>query len=105
VVVVGAVPAAVLGLLSHLAVLRTQGVVPAPGSVPAVAPGTERSGTVPPEYRTDDELLAAARRADATYRESHGGKPITRDALRAVLHIGSRKASELLRLLRAEGGG
>jgi len=100
VVVVGAVPAAVLGLLSHLAVLRTNGAVPVPDPAPAVVPGTAPTQTAPPEYRTADDLLAAARDADAAYRNSHGGKPITRDALRVALRIGSRKASDLLQQMR-----
>jgi Protein of unknown function (DUF2637) len=99
VVVVGAVPAAVLGLLSHLAVLRTHDAVPEP--VPAVVPSTDEQDEARTQYGTVDELLAAARAADAAYRDEHSGKPITRDALRVALRIGGRRASDVLRQLRA----
>lgn len=100
VVVVGAVPAAVLGLLSHLAVLRTHDAVPVPEPASAAVPGTDDQDARTP-YDSADELLAAARAADAAYRNEHGGKPITRDALRVALRIGGRRASDVLRQLRA----
>jgi hypothetical protein len=46
--------------------------------------------------------LAAARQADADYRASHDGRPITRDALRAALRIAGTRATELRRQLIAE---
>ncbi len=84
VVVVGAVPPAVLGLLSHLAVLRGQDD----------EDETPPRSTEPDEHQdgdiataavdSEDQLLGAARRADAAYQAEHG-KPITRDELRACL--------------------
>jgi hypothetical protein len=71
VVVVGAVPPVVLGLVSHLAVLRKQSDPPVPQSVPSTTPELE-SGT---RYGSADELLAAARAADVAYRAEHDGKP------------------------------
>ena len=96
VVIVGAVPPAVLGLLSHLAVLRGQD-----------EEDEASSGGTEPDDGQDDEaadassqLLEAARMADATYRAEHG-KAITRDELRKRLHVSTERASEILRLLRA----
>lgn len=110
VVAVGAVPALVLGLVSHLAVLRAEvdPAVPAPDpSRPEAEPSTDsgRVETGPKSiqpYRTDDELTEAAREADRQYRASHGGRPIPRDELRRTLRVGGGKATELLRLLKAE---
>jgi hypothetical protein len=113
VVLVGAVPATVLGLTAHLHTLRSL----APGS-PSTTTDKDRTGTrhksgpeggteVGPSMharsrsrrraksRTEDGLMAAAREADAKYRAAHDGRPITRDALRAALHIAERKATEL----------
>jgi hypothetical protein len=99
VVAVGAVPALVLGLVSHLAVLRGQvepgSVRPEGGSpVPAASLG-------PAPVRTEDELLAAARAADQAHRARHG-RAISRDALRQELRIGGQRASALVRQLRTE---
>ena len=52
--------------------------------------------------RTEDELIAAARAADARYRAAHNGHPITRDALRIALRIAGPRATELRRQLAAE---
>lgn len=102
VVVVGAVPAAVLGLLSHLAVLRTHDAVPVPEPAPAAVPGTDEQDEARTPYGTADELLAAARAADAAYRDENNGKPITRDELRAALRISAQRATALRRYLREE---
>jgi hypothetical protein len=91
VVVVGAIPPAVLGLLSHLAVLRGQN-----GQDEASPDSAE------PDDRQDNPalaILAAARRADEAYRREHG-TDITRDALRRELRTSTAKASALLRELR-----
>jgi hypothetical protein len=145
VVLVGAVPPVVLGLVAHLAVLRTQddrdgredgavfqfasrrrqdvpgttGTVPDLGSTVPRLDGTVlvsgRTGTEPTEavpstaspspsprrYTTEDELLAAARAADAAHRERYG-RPITRDRLRRELRVGGQRATEVLRRLREE---
>lgn len=97
VVIVGAVPPAVLGLVSHLAALRHQaglvGLAPVPST--AVLPPDG------PRYGSEDELLAAARAADAAHRAAHG-KPITRDALRKALHVSGARATEALRRLKIE---
>ncbi|WP_433609537.1 DUF2637 domain-containing protein [Dactylosporangium sp. CA-139114] len=87
VVVVGAVPAAVLGLTAHLHAVRTEN-----------GPVLDK----PTPVRTDDDLLTAARAADAQHRAEHNGRPITRDALRAALRISSPKATALRRTLAAE---
>ncbi|MFI5911579.1 DUF2637 domain-containing protein [Dactylosporangium sp. NPDC051541] len=91
VVVVGAVPAAVLGLTAHLHAVRT-------GDEPTPQP----PASVPTPGRTDDDLLTAARAADAEHRATHNGRPITRDALRAALRISGPKATALRRTLAAE---
>jgi uncharacterized protein DUF2637 len=97
VLAVGAMPPAVLGLIAHLAALRKQDVTRVPQSVldtPAdVVPRTQ--------YRTDDELLEAARTADAAWRAAHH-KPISRDALRRELKVSAARATELLRRIKAE---
>jgi Protein of unknown function (DUF2637) len=94
VVLVGAVPPAVLGLLSHLAVPRGQddedGAMPISTELPEHQDKTDSSG---------DGLLEAARAADAANRTEHG-KPITRDELRKALHVSTGRASELLRKIR-----
>jgi hypothetical protein len=116
VVLVGAVPAAVLGLTAHLHAIRSVEPDPAPtGRTPAgaedrtgrnrgrrtepprAAPGPRR----PPKrtrYRTEDELMTAARLADKRHRDTHG-RPITRDALRQALRISGGRATELRRRL------
>jgi hypothetical protein len=108
VVLVGAVPAAVLGLTAHLHALRT-----VTGSAsdreladperPEVRPES-RTRTRPRRSRprTDDGLMKAAREADARYRATHNGRPITRDALRSALRIAGPKATEIRRRLAAE---
>jgi hypothetical protein len=143
VVLVGAVPATVLGLTAHLHALHSRPAVPSTTdrsgtedrtgavpdepvkSVPAESPGSatgDRTESGPqdgpgdgpqparsrprprdrrrPRTRTADELLAAARAADARHRDRHG-RPITRDALRAALRISGPRATELRRLLAA----
>jgi hypothetical protein len=98
VVIVGAVPATVLGLTAHLHAVRTTGGESRTG--PESSPDSRPA--VRTESRTDDELLTAARQADAEHRAAHGGRPITRDALRAALHISGAKATTLRRTLAAE---
>jgi hypothetical protein len=125
VVLVGAVPPTTLGLVAHLAVLRTQDdgeddavrrevpavredesgavsgpvrTVPEPGRT---VPGSDPSLPSGRQYASEDELLAAARAADAEYRNRYG-KPITRDQLRRELRIGGQRATEVLRRVRTE---
>ena len=97
IVAVGAIPALVLGLVSHLAVLRTR--------VDVVRPVERSTGLVRagdgPRYRRDDQLLAAAREADAVYRASRG-RPLSRDALRRELRISGARGTTLVRLLKQE---
>jgi hypothetical protein len=112
VLAVGSVPALVLGLVAHLAVLRGQtDPVPAGRMVRTeVEPGTQAVGTgqpvVRPEngsrYATEDELVAAARAADREYQERNGGRPLSRDALRRELRIGGARATAIARRLRQE---
>lgn len=110
VVVVGAVPALILGLVSHLAVLHAE-VEPAgpapdhlgPEDVPSPNSGQPEDDAGPVRsYRSDAELLEAAREADQLHRQSHGGRPIPRDELRRRLRVGGAKATELRRQLGAE---
>jgi Protein of unknown function (DUF2637) len=117
VVLVGAVPATVLGLTAHLHVLRGR-TRPAPPdqsrteSRPEARPksrATPRIGTRTRSarrrrlrYRTEAELLAAARDADARHRATNG-RPITRDALRAALRISGARATDVRRALTATG--
>lgn len=96
VVLVGAVPAAVLGLTAHLHALRTLAGEANDEDRPRRRP---KSRT---ESRTEDDLIAAAREADARYRAAHEGRPITRDALRVALRVAGPKATELRRHLAAE---
>jgi hypothetical protein len=95
VVFVGAVPAAVLGLLSHLAVLRGQ------DDENETPPRSTEANEHQDEQTTDsnDHLLEVARIANAAHRSEHG-KPITRDELRKQLHVSTERASQLLRKLR-----
>lgn len=79
VVSVGAVPAAVLGLIAHLHALHGR---------------TEPTGTA------EAELMDAARTTDQRHRDKHG-RPMTRDALRAALKISGPRATELRRRLAA----
>jgi len=108
VVLVGAVPAAVLGLTAHLHALRTV-VDPERDLAPADQNRTEsrpearpRTGPRRPKPRTDEDLMEAARQADARYRAAHEGRPITRDALRSALRIAGPKATEIRRQLAAD---
>lgn len=124
VVLVGAVPAAVLGLTAHLHALRTlvddeygtesgpreeseqtsdaDGSGPKDGPDPHRKARTRNGGRRHSKYRTEDEAMAAAREADAKYRAAHNGRPITRDALRVALSIAGPRATELRRQLAAE---
>jgi hypothetical protein len=98
VVLVGAVPAAVLGFTAHLHALRTLGEdedVREDESEGRPRPRTHSKPEPRPKPRTEDELRTSAREADAAYRADHGGRPITRDELRAVLKISGSKATEL----------
>lgn len=97
VVIVGAVPPAVLGVLTHLASLRQRDGLRSQESGPSPAQAGE-SGT---RSRTTEELLTAAQQADAAHWQTHG-KPITRDTLRRELRISGKRASELRRQLQAE---
>ncbi|HSV67560.1 MAG TPA: DUF2637 domain-containing protein [Mycobacteriales bacterium] len=125
VVLVGAVPAAVLGLTAHLHALRSR-TGPGPSTPDSPEPAESRTGDrteAGPESRTEAgpdggptpartrnrtptsrrprteaELLAAARAADDRHRAEHG-RPITRDALRAALRISGSRATELRRAL------
>lgn len=110
VVLVGAVPPAVLGLLSHLAVLRSQPESPAapPATAkpramrpadPAASTKRARRGT---RRRAAAATIETARAADERHREQHG-RPISRDELRRQLHTSAQRATELLRQLKAEG--
>jgi len=122
---VGTVPPIVLGLCSHLAALRrVSAFAEVPSGTKAVpGPATESArdegsvltdGTAVPEdpeqlpvpqprprVLTEDELLAAARRADDEFRKRYG-QGITRDLLRSTLGIGGQQATMLLRRLRAD---
>jgi Protein of unknown function (DUF2637) len=114
VVLVGAVPAAVLGFTAHLHALRTldedgnedvredESEDEGTGAEGRPRPRTRSKPKRKPMPRTEDELRTAASEADATYRASHGDRPITRDELRAVLKISGTKATELRRWLAAQ---
>ena len=97
VVLVGAVPAAVLGLTAHLHALQTITAV-------EVRPPIRTQVRTRPtkRIRTDDALLTAAREADARHRAANNGRPISRDGLRSALRIAGRKATELRRRIAAE---
>jgi hypothetical protein len=108
IVIVGAVPAAILGLTAHLHALRgrtpaaaqpTRAINGAGSRPPRQPAGTPRAR---PTRRDDDALMTAAIAADTRYREKHGGKPITRDALRAALRISGPRATELRRRLATD---
>jgi hypothetical protein len=112
VVLVGAVPAAVLGFTAHLHALRTlvesedvnQEETEDEAGGAEKPPRTRTRGRPKrrPTLRSEDELRTAAREADAAYRDAHDGRSITRDELRAVLKISGTKATELRRALAAE---
>jgi hypothetical protein len=108
VVLVGAVPAAVLGLTAHLHALRSRvdpvtsnedgpEVRPEDGDTRTVRRSGRRGRRRTPD-RTDAELYEAAQIADAQYRQVYG-RPITRDALRTALRISTPRATELRRQL------
>lgn len=123
---VGAIPPAILGLISHLAVLRTQQDTapedepstvlspvltavtdtPMPEATQEKSSGLDRPRPTPkrrvakPRRASTDDLLNAARAADAAHHAAHG-RGITRDALRQELRIGGERATLLLRQLRA----
>lgn len=106
VVLVGAVPAAVLGFTAHLHALRTldepedvreDDSAGKPDDRPEPRPRSRPKRK--PKPRTEDELRTAAREADAAYRAAHAGRPITRDELRAVLKVSGSRATELRREL------
>jgi hypothetical protein len=108
---VGSVPALVLGLVSHLAVLRSQvGSAPLGDAVRTPSPRTEPAEApevvTPPDEGArrlaDEQLLEAARTADAAWRAEHDGRAINRDALRRALRVSGQRASVVLRELRAE---
>lgn len=108
VVAVGAVPALVLGLVTHLAVLRSEanpaasGLEPVrPESGPAAQPVRTEAG---PRYPSEAELIAAARVADAAHRAAHG-RGMSRDALRRELGIGGARATAVARRLKEEHDG
>lgn len=120
IVVVGAVPAAVLGLTAHLHALRSRtdpeyasqarseslpeirtDSAPPDESERSTDPKPARPTRRRPRTRTDEELLTAARDADARYRETHG-RPITRDALRLELRVSGARATDLRRQLASE---
>jgi hypothetical protein len=110
VVLVGAVPAAVLGLTAHLHALRSRTDSAPPAQYDSEG-GTEDDpeprgagrahARRRPRYRTEEDLLAAARTADARYRQNHD-RPITREVLRTALHISTSRATELRRQLLTE---
>jgi hypothetical protein len=124
VVLVGAVPAAVLGLTAHLHALRTIADAedgpksgerdedersrdvhesrPEDGTGDHPKTRTRTSTRRRSKYRTEDELIATAHEADSQYRAAHNGRPITRDALRVALGIAGPRATELRRRLAAE---
>lgn len=110
VVAVGAVPALVLGLVAHLAVLRqynesgpaddemrTEIRIAGQQSVPKSEVPTADG----PRPRTEDELLDAARALDAAHRVQHG-RPLSRDGLRQALRVSGARATAVARQLRAE---
>lgn len=100
VVLVGAVPAAVLGLTAHLHALRT---VEEPRTTPEDRPAVRtRPRPRRTKRRTEASLLKAAREADVRYRATHAGRPITRDELRSALRVAGPMATELRRQLAGE---
>lgn len=101
VVAVGAVPALVLGLVSHLAVLRTQAGLGTAQVVSEAVPVQASRTQDGPRYASEDELLDRARAADSTHRAAYG-RGISRDALRRELRIGGTRATALLRQLKTE---
>ena len=108
VVLVGAVPAAVLGLTAHLHALRGRTEASAQDDAEDTTDDHARHGRRTrrkhrPRPLTEDELIAAARTADTRHREANAGRPITRDALRTTLRVSNARATELRRHLTQEG--
>lgn len=111
VLTVGSVPALVLGLVTHLAVLYGQGepvreirVESVPGPVGATGPTGEQTtvrAESGPRYAGEDELLAAARTADQAHR-ARNGRPLSRDGLRQELRVSGARATAVARQLRQE---
>jgi hypothetical protein len=103
VVLVGAVPAAVLGLTAHLHALRgrTESETQQPTDQARRPRRTRRRQHS--RYRTEEELLAAARAADLRHREANDGRAITRDAQRTALRVSNARATELRHQLSQEG--
>lgn len=105
VLVVGGIPPVILGLVSHLAVLRSQvdAITTTPPQVPQpieVAPEASARAGVRTQYSTDDELYQAALAADTAWRAAHDGRPISRDELRKALSVSGTRASAVLRAIR-----
>lgn len=82
---------------------------PAPKPKPSPKPKVEaKSGPAPvksgPDSApvVDDVLLQRARHADRAHAAKNGGRPISRDALKDELKIGTGKATELLAVLKSE---
>lgn len=82
---------------------------PAPKPKPSPKPKVEaKSGPAPvksgPDSApvVDDVLLQRARHADRDHAAKNGGRPISRDALKDELKIGTGKATELLAVLKSE---
>ncbi|MCK9932003.1 DUF2637 domain-containing protein [Frankia sp. Mgl5] len=98
----GSVPPVVLGLLSHLAVLRGQDGGP-PGTTAVLSDpagqNASESETIG-DREAEEPLLTAARAADVRYRETHDGRPITRDALRRELGVSTARAGDVLRRMQ-----
>ena len=67
--------------------------VPSPRPEPPAPAAPNRPGRPGP---AEDDLLIAAIKADHEYRQANG-RPITRDALRAALHISTSRATQLRR--------
>jgi Protein of unknown function (DUF2637) len=110
VLVVGAVPPVILGLVAELAVLRSE-IDPPEAAAAANSESSESTAedAVGSEHRfgpttaeaKEDGLLPAARQADSEYWRQYG-RPISRDALRRTLRISGERASALARRLRHE---
>lgn len=99
VVLVGAVPPAVLGLLSHLAVLRGQDEEDEPAPVSTEPDQPQDEDGQDDAADSSDQLLEAARTAEAAYRAERG-KPITRDELRRTLRVSTERATVLLQRIK-----
>jgi hypothetical protein len=115
IVLVGAVPPSSLAAVIHLLVLVTAVPVPDAAPVPAApAPAKKKAAPKPtpkpspvksgPESgaEVDDVLMQRARHADRDHQAKNGGRPISRDALKDELKIGTGKATDLLAALKKE---